>query len=320
MARTVSIVGAGRVGRTLGRCLHRLGWGVESVISRSDAHARAAVRWIGAGKPGALLARDIFTADLLLLATPDAALAQVAKRLAHVGRTRLRGKVVLHTSGALDRGVLRPLARCGAATGSLHPMQTFTGTDTPNLKGVIFAVEGQPRACRLAGRIARELGGKPVAIGGRKKAAYHAAGALVAGHALALVEGATEILMRLGFTRGRAREALLPLMRQMLDNFERVGPERAWTGPLSRGDYAIIAAHARALKSYPREFSRAYAALAYLSGRVLAADSATTIALLRRALGPPSEQPPFRSSDRGTARVNRGTMRFARPSPEKHKV
>jgi predicted short-subunit dehydrogenase-like oxidoreductase (DUF2520 family) len=297
MARTVSIVGAGRVGRTLGRSLHRLGWRIQSVVSRSDAHARSAVRWMGAGKPGALLARDIFSADLVLLATPDAALAQVAKKLSHVARTGLRGKVVLHTSGALDRRVLRPLARCGAATGSLHPMQTFTGQDAPNLKGVIFAVEGQPRACRLARRIARELGGTPVAMEGRKKAAYHAAGALVAGHALALVQAATEILTGLGFTRGRAVEALLPLMRQMLDNFERVGPERAWTGPLSRGDYAIIARHARALKSYPREFSRAYAALAFLSARVLAKDSAATIALLRRALRPPPERPSFRSSD-----------------------
>jgi predicted short-subunit dehydrogenase-like oxidoreductase (DUF2520 family) len=233
----------------------------------------------------------------VLLATPDTALAPVAEKLAQVARRGLPGKIVLHTSGALDHSVLRPLARCGAATGSLHPMQTFTGKEAPNLDGVIFAVEGEPRARRLARRIARELGGTPVGIVGKKKAAYHAAGALVAGHALALVEAATEILIRLGFTRRRAIEALLPLMRQMLDNFEKVGPEQAWTGPLSRGDYGVIAAHARALKSYPHEFASSYAALAYLSARVLAKDSAATIARLRHALGPPSGRSPVRFSE-----------------------
>ena len=36
--------------------------------------------------------------------------------------------------------------RCGAATGSMHPMQTFSERSQPSLKGVIFAVEGDRRA------------------------------------------------------------------------------------------------------------------------------------------------------------------------------
>jgi predicted short-subunit dehydrogenase-like oxidoreductase (DUF2520 family) len=284
MARTISIVGAGRVGKTLVKCLLRLGWRIEAVVTRSEARARAAVRWIGAGTPYARLTRDILAADIILLATPDRALAQVARDLARTGAAKCQDKIALHTSGALDRSVLAPLARRGVATGSMHPMQTFTGREAPRLKRVIFAVEGDPRARRAAARIARELGGTPVTINGKNKAAYHAAGALVAGHGLALVEAATQILLKLGFTRRGALQALLPLMRQMLDNFERVGPQRAWTGPISRGDYAIVAAHAKALRNYPREFASAYAALAFLGGRLLAKNSAATIANLGRAL------------------------------------
>jgi predicted short-subunit dehydrogenase-like oxidoreductase (DUF2520 family) len=285
MVRAISIVGAGRVGRTLGRCLHGLGWRIEAVVARSDARARAAVRWIGAGTPYGGLTADILAARVILLATPDAALAPAANALARLtDRIAMRGKIVLHTSGALDRTVLAPLARRGARTGSMHPMQTFTGREVPVLKGVLFAVEGDSRARQVATGIARELGGQPITIDSQSKAAYHAAGALVAGHGLALVEAATQILLRLGFTRRRAREALLPLMRQMLDNFERVGPERAWTGPLSRGDYPIVQAHAKALRRYPPEFERAYVALAFLAGRVLAKDSTGTMTSLRRAL------------------------------------
>jgi len=284
MKRTISLVGAGRVGKTLGKCLHRLGWRIGAVVTRSVAHARPAVRWIGAGTPQHRISLDIFAADVILLATPDSVLAKVAVDLARICGTDCARRIVLHTSGALDHTVLAPLARRGASTASIHPMQTFTGREVPQLKNVIFAIEGQPAARRVAQQIARALGGIPVIIDPENKVAYHAAGTIVAGHGLALIETAVQILLKLGFTRRRALRALLPLMRQMLDNFESVGPQRAWTGPLARRDYAIVAAHAKALASYPREFRQAYDALALLSGHVLAKDSAAALARLRRTL------------------------------------
>jgi predicted short-subunit dehydrogenase-like oxidoreductase (DUF2520 family) len=284
MTRSVSIIGPGRVGRTLGKCLHRLGWRIGAVVSRPNARARAAVRWIGAGTPCEHLTSDVFIADVILLTTPDTTVAAVAKALARVAPKSLRGKIALHTSGALDSRVLAPLAARGAAAGSLHPMQTFSGRRIPKLKDVIFTVEGAPAARRAAMQIARELGGTPVTIEAKGKAAYHAAGTLVAGHGLALIEAATQILMKSGFTRRRALQALLPLMRQMLDNFETVSARAAWTGPLARKDYATVASHWKALRRYPREFRAAYAALALLSGRVLDGNPGRAIASLRRAL------------------------------------
>ena len=284
MARTISIVGAGRVGRTLGRRLRELGWRAGAVVTRSAATSRAAVRAIGGGTPYVRLTREVFDADVALMATPDNAIAAVSAELARVGGKKCRGKVVLHASGALDRSVLAPLAHCGAATGSLHPMQTFSGRSLPNLKGVIFAVEGDPRARRIAQQIARQLGGVPVTINSANKPAYHAAGALVAGHALALVEAATQMLGKIGFTRRRAVAALLPLMRQMLDNFERLGPQAAWTGPIARDDYAVVAKHGKALRRYPREFQESYTALALLAGRMLSKKPVATISQLKRAL------------------------------------
>ena len=70
--------------------------------------------------------------------------------------------------------------------------------------------------------------------------------------------------------RRQAVRALLPLTRQVFDNFERLGAGKAWTGPLSRGDYEIIAAHAAALHEFPAEFAAAHEALARLGAAVLA--------------------------------------------------
>lgn len=284
MARTLSIVGAGRVGRTLGRRLHELGWRIEAVVARSETHARAAARWIGAGNPFVHMTGGVLSAHVILITVPDSAIADVARSLAHVEEKSLKGKIVLHTSGALDSSVLRPIERLGAATGSLHPMQTFTGEALPKLKGVAFAIEGAPVARRVARQIARELGGVPVVIRAQDKAAYHAASTMAAGHALALMEAATEMLVRSGFTRRRAMKALLTLTRQMLDNFESAGPRAAWTGPISRRDYAVVATHAKALRRFPSEFREVYAALAILSARVLADDLRTAVAKLRRAI------------------------------------
>jgi len=276
MLPAVAIIGAGRVGRGLGRRLAQLGWPIGAVVTRSPATARAAVRAIGAGTPHSSLTLQTFAADIILLTTPDDALESVAAALAKIGGQECRGKIVLHTSGALDRRALSPLARRGAFTGSIHPLQTFSGRGVPELDGVVCAIEGDPPALRAARRMALAFGGVPVSLDGKTKPAYHAAGAMVAGHALALVEAATRMLMAVGFTRRQAARALLSLMRQMLVNFERLGPRAAWTGPLSRGDYATIARHREALKPFPREYIAAYAALALLAGRVLAANPAAT--------------------------------------------
>jgi predicted short-subunit dehydrogenase-like oxidoreductase (DUF2520 family) len=286
---TLAIIGAGRVGRALARLLRQRGWRIGAVVTRSPATARAAVRAIGAGRAQSRLDATVLAADVVLIATPDRAIASVASDLAHIavaqGARRLRGgalrisarpdrrilasTIILHTNGALDRSVLAPLEKLGAATGSLHPLQTFTRNSEPDLAGAICAIEGTPRAVRIARRIARDLGCTAVVIGPQAKPAYHAAAALAAGHTLAVAEAATRILIALGFTRRQAVRALLPLTRQTLANFDRLGANAAWTGPLARGDLATVKKHAAALRKFPREYRDAYAALSRLALLVL---------------------------------------------------
>jgi predicted short-subunit dehydrogenase-like oxidoreductase (DUF2520 family) len=304
MKRTFSIIGAGRVGRSLGRALRERGWKIGAVVTRSGRSARAAVRAMGGGVAhggiaAAMLGAEVRASRVVLIATPDEAIAQAAKQLARVAgaeggarggrekrgaRRAWSGKIVLHTSGALDRSVLAPLARMGAATGSMHPMQTFSGKPVPRLTGIIFAIEGDARARQAGGAMARELGGVPIVVDSKDKPAYHAAGALAAGHALALIECATQVLTRIGFPRRRAEQTLLPLMREMLDNFESIGARASWTGPVARGDYSVVAKHMRALRKYPPEFAEAYGALARLGARVLAPDAGRKLRELNSSL------------------------------------
>src|ERR1700758_3282761 len=211
----IAIVGAGRVGSTTGKLLHQRGWRVGPVITRSMRTARAARRRIGSGQPQVGLSEAVLVADLILIATPDRAIAQTAEALARIASGKAwRGKIVLHTSGALGSDVLKPLALRGAEIGSVHPLQTFSGRTVPSLAGCTCAIEGSPVALRMARRISRESGGVPVVLPSRRKAAYHVAAALAAGHVLAVIEAAVRILVKAGLPRQRAIRSLLPLMRQ----------------------------------------------------------------------------------------------------------
>lgn len=284
MPSTIALVGAGRLGCTLVRRLRELDWKIGAVVARSQASARSAVRTIGAGHPQAGVSSRVLHSGIILIATPDSAIYEVASKLARIGGEEWRGKVVLHTSGALDERELAPLARRGAATGAMHPLQTFSGRTSTPLDGVVFAIQGDGRAQGVARRIARALGGFPVSLRPGAKPAYHAAGTFASPYFLAVIECALRILMRSGFSRRRAKMALVPLIRQTLANFERFGAREAWTGAIARGDFATVARHQKELAAWPREVRDAYAALARLSGRLLASHPEKTLRELDKIL------------------------------------
>jgi len=253
--------------------MRELGWKIGAVVTRNVSSARRAVHFIGGGRAQVGLSRRILASTCILIATPDAAIEAVANELARIGGEELRGQVVLHTSGALDSETLNAVRACGAAVGSMHPLQTFSGVAIPPLEGKIFAIEGDAMAVRTARKIARAFGAVPSPIEARHKPLYHAAGALAAGHTLVVVEAAIQLLMSLGMKRREAMRALLPMTRQVLQNYERLGPRAAWTGPLARGDYEVVAKHLNVLQDYSPEYQQAYEALNHLAELVFDRES-----------------------------------------------
>jgi predicted short-subunit dehydrogenase-like oxidoreductase (DUF2520 family) len=269
MPKSLAIIGAGRVGRTLGRRLLEAGWRVIVVATRSEASARDAARFIGGGRPAAGIPRTVMGASVILLTVPDDAVAAVAQLASRVGE-ELRGKIVLHTSGALNGSVLEPVRAYGAAVGSMHPMQTFTDVSAPPLVGKVFAIEGEEVAVRAARCMTRALGGVPVAVSADIKPLYHAAGVFAGGLALALEEAGVQVLTKPRLKRREAQRALLSLTRQVLEHYEKLGPQKEWTGPLARGDFRVVASHEEALRALQPEFLDAYRAMSRLAARTLA--------------------------------------------------
>jgi predicted short-subunit dehydrogenase-like oxidoreductase (DUF2520 family) len=261
------------------------GWKIGAVATRNESSARRAIRFIGAGTAAVGLSRRILASTCILIATPDAAIEEIANDLARIGGEELKGQVVLHTSGALDSSVLHAVRACGASVGSMHPLQTFNGVTVPPLEGKLFAIEGDAMAVRMARRIARALGAAPSQIEPRNKPLYHAAGALAAGHALVVVEASVQLLMSLGMKRSESVRALLPMTRQVLQNYERLGPRAAWTGPLARGDSQVVAKHLKVLQEHSPECGYAYDALNRLAETIMIPNAANDSHSAARTVG-----------------------------------
>ncbi len=270
LPRRIAIIGAGRLGRTLGFLLHRAGFSIGPVVTQRMRTARAAVRFIGGGSAQSRISRAVLQAEIILIATPDEKIRSVAEQLAQLAGARgLRGRLILHTSGARTSADLAVLKKAGGAVGSLHPLQTFPGSNLDSAHGVWFALEGDMAAVRVARRLVQRLGGKPIPLTPGHKANYHAAAMVASPLLLALAEMAGRMMARSMGNARQAAHALLPLMRQTLDHWARLGARKAWTGPLVRGDLATIRSHWRELRRYPPAYRRAYRALAELSVHLL---------------------------------------------------
>ena len=160
---------------------------------------------------------------------------------------------MFHTSGLVPSGALGPLARRGAYTASLHPIQSFPRKDAPAsvFKGITWGIEGGPAAVEAAEEIVRALRGHVLLLSAKDKPLYHAACALASNAFVALEWTAAGILQKAGVAENAAFAALLPLVQGTLQNVKSLGWEKALTGPVVRGDSATVRKHLEALASDP---------------------------------------------------------------------
>ena len=93
------------------------------------------------------------------------------------------------------------------------------------------------------------------------KEAYHAWG-MFASPLLTALLAASEHVARAAGVRGKAaRKRMLPILRQTLANYAKLGAPGSFSGPIARGDVATVGKHLKVLLEVP-EVRGVYVALA----------------------------------------------------------
>jgi predicted short-subunit dehydrogenase-like oxidoreductase (DUF2520 family) len=205
-------------------------------------------------------------AELVWFCVPDREIARAARQLAD--SVDWNRRVALHSSGALNSDELRVLRLRGAAVASVHPLMTFVRGSAPSLKSVPFALEGDTAAVRVAGRIVQDLGAEAFPISRNRKMAYHAWGAFTSPLLIALLVATERVAHAAGLSTAEARRKALPILRQTLANYAKLGAAGAFSGPIVRGDAQVVRQHLRELKKIPGA-DEVYAALARAALRYL---------------------------------------------------
>ncbi len=204
---TIAVIGRGRLGGALARALRQAGLAVSGPYGREEV---------------------IPETDIALLCVPDSAIPEAA------ATARPRSTRIGHVSGAT------PLDDVDF---SLHPLQTFTGTESPDIfHGIGAAIAGRTPADKyIAEQLARVLGARPFAVDDAHRAGYHAAASFASNFVLTVLDAAEQLAASAGIPGDEAHDLLTPLISRTVDNWQSSGATASLTGPIARGDEVTIA-------------------------------------------------------------------------------
>jgi len=245
--KTVSILGAGRLGGALALALSDAGCTVDKLIFRTKLHDEL-LGWERLETATLKLEEvESIGSEILIVCTADPEIESATRSVASL---LAPGTVVLHTSGSLSSEVLSPASENGNPTGSLHPLVSVSSprAGAASFKGAYFCIEGSADAASAAEEIAGSLGGRSFSIATSLKPLYHASAVLASGHLVALFQTALEALSACGLDRQTATDALLPLVESSVKNLSFQPPSAALTGPFARTDLEAIERHLAAFE------------------------------------------------------------------------
>jgi predicted short-subunit dehydrogenase-like oxidoreductase (DUF2520 family) len=213
------------------------------VVGTGRAGSAIAARLAERGLPVTTGREPLADADLILLAVPDSAIAEVAQQVPI-------GPWLAHVSGATSLSALDPHTR----RFSVHPLQTLTTDRGPEqLDGAWAAVTAETDEARMAARwLANTLGLHAFDLADADKPLYHAGAAIASNFLVTLHQAAARLLEE----SGAPAEALVPLMTRTIEN------GFVLTGPIARGDWSTVEAHLRALEERAPDLVPLYRALA----------------------------------------------------------
>lgn len=257
--RSLTIVGCGKLGQTLGRLWHAAGvFSIQDAVTLKETSALEAVTFIGAGDARMSL-EAVTPAQIFALTTPDAAIGGVVADLLRFQLIEI-GAVVFHCSGALSSKVLANLREVGASVASVHPVKSFSDPSeaVSTFGGTYCGIEGDEDAVAMLSKAFEAIGAKMFSVKADAKALYHASFVFACNYLTALMECAFQCCAAAGIERADAAKMIEPLVRETTAAVMARGVESALTGPVVRGDSHVIAEQLSKLGEWRGDYAELY--------------------------------------------------------------
>ena len=237
----IGIVGAGRVGCSIGKYLKERGAGVAGYFSKSRESVESAATFTGTTAFPAL-GELVKASDIIFIATPDDVIRSVWES---IKEESIQGKIVCHFSGSLSSVVFSGREQAGVSGCSAHPMYAFSSkyTSYEQLNQVLFTMEGDKRALAEVSSVLEQAGIRCCVIDSAKKERYHAAASMVSNMMIGLYQMGIDMLQDCGFEKDMAQLLVEPLVRGNIRNLLNTSPEQALTGPSERNEVDTVVRH-----------------------------------------------------------------------------
>ncbi len=247
----IGIIGAGKVGTTLGKYLSDAGIKVAGFYSRSKESADEAATFTESCAYESL-EELVVASDTLFITTPDGVISQVWKELALLD---IRQYCICHFSGSLSSHVFSGIEETGAYGASIHPMYAFSSkfTSYEQFHTAYLTMEGTEPALSVMKELFQGLGHKVLSLKAEDKMKYHAAAAMASNYMLGLMQASLDVLSECGFDQADAMELLAPLVQNNIASMLEKGCVEALTGPMERGDVSTVQKHLEVLQGSEAE-------------------------------------------------------------------
>lgn len=242
----IGIIGAGKVGTTLGAYLMKQQIAVAGYYSRTYESAALAADFTKT-KAYHDIAALVSASDTLFITTPDGEIVGVWDCIAEY---ELADKIICHFSGSLSSCVFSGIEAAGAKGCSIHPMFAFSDKfeSYKQFHTACLTMEGQEHAVSQMKALFESFGHKVLTIKAGDKLCYHAAAALASNYMVGLFQSSIDLLEKCGFSEEDSMILLEPLVRNNVNAMLVKGTKEALTGPIERDDVQTVEKHLEILQ------------------------------------------------------------------------
>ncbi len=242
----IGIIGAGKVGVTLGKYLTDAGVSVTGYYSKTHESADIAATFTNT-KSYSQISALIEASDTLFLTTPDGVIQDVWDQIASLD---LSEYILCHFSGSLSSHVLSGIGEKKAFGCSIHPMYAFSDkySSYHNFSEAYLTIEGDTHAVKAMTSLFQGLGHHVLTLRSEDKIKYHAAAALASNEMIALMQTSLHLLQECGFGEQDSMSLLTPLVQGNIQSMLERGCVDALTGPVERCDLDTVRHHREVLK------------------------------------------------------------------------